>query len=124
MLTPVRVFGILIAAAFAMLLGPAPAFAAEPGDPANFMRQGSRVYEVSDVSLGCRLIGRCDGAAAALDAQAVPQYLSLRPGEGVGALCSVPGLVRVRGYFDGPEREVEGWAYPSDLALRRQPQPC
>lgn len=107
-----------------MLLGPAPAFADVPGGEANFPRQGARVYPLGDVGFGCRLLGRCDGVAAALDDHAVPQYLSLRAGEGVGAVCTLPGLVRVRGFFNGPERVVDGWAYPADLSLRRQPDEC
>lgn len=110
---------VIVAALLAMLLGPAPAYAQDSSAGfANFLRQGSRVYEVDDVGRSCRWFGNCDGAASALNRDATPQYLSLRPGEGVGVSCTLPGLVKVHGFFNGSEEQVDGWAYPADLRLR------
>jgi hypothetical protein len=118
-----RVLLVAVAATLAAGLGVGDALADVPGGVANFPQQGSRVYPIDAVGLGCRLAGYCDGAAAALDDHATPQYLSLRAGEGVGASCTAGGLVRVRGFFGGSEL-ADGWAYSSDLALRRPLDEC
>jgi len=115
--------GALFAALLAMLLGPTPAFADEvPGGVANFPQAGARVYPIDAVSLGCRLFGSCAGVATGIDDRAVPQYLSLHAGEGVGAECTLPGLVRVR-YFADAEL-TDGWAFASDVRLRHPLDEC
>lgn len=118
-----RALVVAVAASLMAGVGVGDALADIPGGVANFPQQGARVYPINAVGLGCRLFGSCDGEAAALDDHATPQYLSLRAGEGVGASCTAGGLVQVRGFFGGSEL-ANGWAYASDLALRRPLDEC
>jgi len=117
--------GIFGTALLAMLLGPAPAFADEvPGGAANFAQAGARVYPLDAVGIGCRLFGRCGGAADELDRRGVPEYLSLHAGEGVGAACRAGALVQVRGFFTGGDELSNGWAHAGDVTLRRPLDEC
>lgn len=113
----IRALGLLAVALSALLLGPAPAYAADaaPAPTARFDSPGRPVYPLDALGLGCRLLGRCGGAAAALDERGIPTYLSLRRGEAVTPICRGGDVVRVAGFFDGPDGMVEGWVLTGDV---------
>ena len=113
---------VVLAAALGWLTtGTATAAPLPPPANAAFVQAGVQVYPLDAVGHGCRVLGVCDGAAAALADTGIPRYLSTRAGEAVVVECRSDDVARVRGFFDAGQDTVAGWANASRLQMRGAP---